>query len=458
MNNQFIRRFKPFITICLLLITACNQFETAINQDVLLISTRVGDIQRIEAIYMDEQQRVSHILDVPSYARLNLSPDGQRLAVWAGKTLTIVAIGNGEQLIELSNVGQTKSEYFNLSSTVWSPDSEKIVYTRDSVNGVALWLYDFLEGQEIQFAHNDAINLYPAWSDDGQEIAYVTNEQCKNGLDSCQNVVWWDIATYSLSTKSREPNRITNFAQSELFPTGFSPVVPLCGLKWSSDGQFIAFEDGCEVYGLSWYRNVYVTSVDGANVWQVTRFNQYSETATRFPNNLFTASYDWMDEDNILWIGYSENELKEGGKIFHDSLMIALENPSEEPEKLQYSNVPISSGTVWSPQKRYILWYSENQSGGTLGNRPRVSEYDKNVFSELDFDSPLPFGTCYQESAGWSLSERYVGYISNSNSGLCSSPSSLENVVITIDLEKNIHKTILTTDASIELLGWTTLD
>lgn len=459
MNVQIVRRLTLFTIILLLIITACNQNNSIINQNALLISTTIENAQRIEAISIETQQ-VSHILDVPSYALLYLSPDGQRLAVWAGKTLTIVDTKNGEPLIELSKVGQSLSESYDLRNFVWSPDSNKFVYAKDSLTGVDLWYYDFSKGQEIQITQNNAMNLYPAWSYDGQKIAYVTNELCKNELDGCQNLFWWDIATYSLSAHNSNPNIITNFAQSELIPNKSIFVSLLCDLKWSNDDQFIAFANDCETFGLKWYRNVYVASTDGANQWQVTNFNQYDETATRLPDNLFTVSYEWLDDVNALWLGYSEDELKEGGEIRHDSVIVTLADPNEKPEMLTYSNVPHSSGTVWSPQKQYILWHSRNQAIGlqTSGNRPRVSEYDKNVFSELDFDSPLPFGSCYQEFVSWPISEQFVAYISDTNSGFCDSPNTLESAVVVIDLDKRIHKTILTTDDDIQLLGWTTFN
>jgi Tol biopolymer transport system component len=196
-----------------------------------------------------------------STSRLTWSPDGQRVAFDHG-------IGPGEgQLDVMVDIDTSRSETIFAvgapQSPDWSPDGERIVFHTDSGALFTIPAGGASGGRPVRrFGPNDYLEgLYPSWSPDGREIAYVDpgtgaiaviGTQPANGQEAGRTVFDDGIA----SSLDWGPNGIVASVGranggSSLYlinPRGVEPAQPLPDQAGdetqpsvSPDGRFIAF-------------------------------------------------------------------------------------------------------------------------------------------------------------------------------------------------------------------------
>lgn len=118
-------------------------------------------------------------------------------------------------------------EYFSgVMSVAWSPSREQLAFPQTQTNGILqrsdLFVLDVSESVNFGDAHlvaeHAGVNAFPAWSADGEQIAYV----------SARDV---DTELYRVDLGDQSTTRLTDF------PANTVPTEP----AWSSDGRYIAF-------------------------------------------------------------------------------------------------------------------------------------------------------------------------------------------------------------------------
>lgn len=171
------------------------------------------------------------------YSRVpDLSPDGQHI-VFQGKRaesdgLYIIPCTRGDAVPVLGTTGA--------GSPAWSPDGQQIAFVRES----RIFLADLRSGNIRLMAGLPGLAFYPAWSPDGTRIAFVSMGE-----------LTWDIFTVEIS--SGRVHQLTWAPDSKTASQG--PA-------WSPDGARIAFDriqDGDF--------EIYVMNADGTNIVRLTR-------------------------------------------------------------------------------------------------------------------------------------------------------------------------------------------
>lgn len=111
------------------------------------------------------------------------SPDGEHIAFTSART------GQGDlYLIHVPSVGAppkrltrdaTSSELF----PTWSPDSKRLAFVGKGKQGDNLWLMPSLTGSPVQLTRWAGIQTGPAFSPDGQKIAFYANKDVEDRFD-----------------------------------------------------------------------------------------------------------------------------------------------------------------------------------------------------------------------------------------------------------------------------------
>lgn len=149
----------------------------------------------------------------------------------------------------------------------WSPDSSRIVYTRYEIiehpftmltDTGEIWVMDVNTREAIQLTQNGVADLWPTWSPDGQQIAYVSE---KITYEAGQTIV-----TDSL--------RIINAGGSgdkEVFQCPFSCGKP----SWSPSGEHLAFhmlsnDHAQDSINSTSHTEIYTINLDGTDLTRRT--------------------------------------------------------------------------------------------------------------------------------------------------------------------------------------------
>jgi Tol biopolymer transport system component len=151
-------------------------------------------------------------------------PDGDRLAIYTDRfppasgcatgvhQLALMPVSGGSENIELAGALAG-----NQASFSWSPDGQRLAFS-SICSGVYshIYIWEIKTGTVIQFTEGSHHNLLPAWSPNGQQIAYTTNRDGN-----------LEIYLYRLGTS--QTTNLTQHPGLDQHPT------------WSPDGYHIAF-------------------------------------------------------------------------------------------------------------------------------------------------------------------------------------------------------------------------
>lgn len=174
------------------------------------------------------------------------SPDGLYVLFISDRT------GNAEVFM-MSSDGTNQRPLTDTAAdevaAAWSPDGAQIVFVRgDSdvsplAGGTAqLFILTLATGEERQLTNADALHNAPAWSPDGEWIAYVSDAEGSPQL-------------YKMRVDGSDILRLTHAPGT----SSFNPA-------WSPDGTTLAFDS---IFAGN--RDVYTMDSDGSNVLRLTR-------------------------------------------------------------------------------------------------------------------------------------------------------------------------------------------
>jgi Tol biopolymer transport system component len=194
-------------------------------------------------------------------ARPAWSPDGQQIVFLSTRTdqLEIFVMDtDGSQQRRL-----TQNSNASIEPPKWSPDGSQLlfvsirpdnpdIFVMDSTCGD---LPDGCEGHIRNLTQHPAVDSQPAWSPDGQWVAFTSR---RDG----------DFEIYVVSAEGGEPRNLTNFPAEDR-----SPV-------WSPDGRTIAFQSNRDKL---YSDEIYVLDVATGEQWRVTNSFGFSQSPVWSP-------------------------------------------------------------------------------------------------------------------------------------------------------------------------------
>ncbi len=175
------------------------------------------------------------------------SPDGTRMAVQGYGPESIYAINiDGTQLTRLTaTAGVTDTE------PAWSPDGQRIAFTRfhDTLNNrmesAEIWIMNADGSDQQSLGINGA---FTDWSPDGTRLVYISGKSGNQEIYTC------------LTNGSNE-QKLTETAMNETFPS------------WSHDGRKIAFSASIGDMNDGTSYEIFVMNFDGTGMTQLTNNN-----------------------------------------------------------------------------------------------------------------------------------------------------------------------------------------
>ena len=210
-----------------------------------------------------------------NFSGITLSPDGKKMAfyVYGNGSWVVDDVGNGQyrQINSCSNPGWsgdggriicTDGAAFltldgysgNILGEIpvhgllpsWSPVRDEIVYAQKNNGIFSLWLLDLSNNQQVPLAETGSENYAPAWSPDGEMIAFQSNRNSPNSQ------VW------VMDRNGKNPTQITNLGSWSRAPA------------WSPDGKWLAFVSDAAGSSGADYGEIFVISLMDGKVEQIT--------------------------------------------------------------------------------------------------------------------------------------------------------------------------------------------
>lgn len=98
--------------------------------------------------------------------RAVLSPDGKRIAFTALGGLWLMTIGEAPRRL-------TDEGPYVVLDPAWSPDGQRIAFASDRGGSLDIWTVEPASGQATRITRAEGAEIRPAWSPDGKRLAYV---------------------------------------------------------------------------------------------------------------------------------------------------------------------------------------------------------------------------------------------------------------------------------------------
>lgn len=209
----------------------------------------------------------------------------------------------------------------------WSPDGDRIAYARSfgSTAGEQLWVMDNDGDNKEPMVINPRtgkpqLGNYLAWSPDGSKVVFNRCVNCELGGTNSE-IFMADLQTGSVDT-------LTNHPASDGQP------------KWSPDGNQLLFSSNRDYFDADTLRfrsEIYTISIDGKGL----KRNTYSD----FPTSV--GGHNWISADSVSFIRFNYNsDLRD---------LIVLEMNSGEQHPVLTDLSVNQFWTFWNLMERQFL-------------------------------------------------------------------------------------------------------
>lgn len=308
-------------------------------------------------------QKKAFDLDVSGFPLL--SPDGRQLAMLdTGKMvgsvviagdMTLINPASGKKVSTIRGVGQTQLEFLPFEDNVgWSPDGKKIAYLAnpDPHGPIRLYVSDIPSAGHrptlVSQPDYDVISF--SWSPDGKKLAFIQY----NYADRHYSIV-------TARADGTEQRVVVNMADT---PYQDADVLSdqwfvLCQLAWSPDGQYISFEDGCNVSAVmhSEHKEIYVTKADGSATYRLTDNGSSLE-------NAHTYAERWADDSRSIQVAWSIYPSMERDSAERATTGITRYAAPDFKETDHTSPAHLLAALmVWAPQGDSLAWLQYSGNG-----------------------------------------------------------------------------------------------
>ena len=184
----------------------------------------------------------------------------------------------------------------------WSPNGKKVVYVRQSDEGLNLWLCD-PDGKKHKPLTQSGRNRIPSWLPDSQHIVWTVSQPEKGAQDPAAN-----SQLRIMNTETMESRRLFSDAQQIKFSNAM-PVV-------SPDGKKVAF-----VSNRSGSYRVWVSNLDGSDARSISPVPTEKDETLDLPIEQKVPS--WSPDG--MWIAHWE-----GVEMTHMSRFTGKHDPKRD--------------------------------------------------------------------------------------------------------------------------------
>jgi TolB protein len=155
----------------------------------------------------------------------------------------------------------------------WSPDGTQILYSSNQDGDDEIFVMNADGSNPVQLTTNTALDRFPVWSPDGTQIAFASRRDGN-----------WEI--YVMNADGTNPVNLTNNATDDF------------NVSWSPDGSQIAFASLRDA-STSTDTEIYVMNADGTNVQRLTNSPSIDETPNWSPDGSQIAFTSNRNASNI---------------------------------------------------------------------------------------------------------------------------------------------------------------
>jgi uncharacterized protein (DUF885 family)/Tol biopolymer transport system component len=255
-----------------------------------------------------------------------------------GESQIYVMDADGSSVTRVSRTGLRETR------PAWSPDGQRIAFVRRMGNSNhEIFVMDADGSNQIRLTNRpDTVESEPAWSPDGRQIAFISNER------PSPNTVMGRFHIWIGSLDGSEPRLLTDIGGSNSSP------------DWAPNGRRLAFDstrDGnCEIY---------TVDIDGSNLINLSNHPKHDTSPAWSPDGQKIAFVSERDGNQEIYVMDADgsNQVRLTFSTDHDK------------------------APAWSPDGQYLLFYAEQGKMNVEIYRMRADGSERvRLTSHPDFD------------------------------------------------------------------------